>query len=139
MKQGKLKKQIIEKAWLTESSELARTYFKEIGLEIEKINLEHCEKLKDFISHEMYILLADESYSMVKDLRMSKKIDKNKYGIFLYVNGSYFKKRQAISIEYDKKGDYKFIGFCGWASGCNRIPFIVGFVKWCDWLKEHKE
>ena len=25
-------------------------------------------------------------------------------------------------------------GFCGWASGCNRIPFIKGFVKWCDYL-----
>lgn len=133
------KQEIFEKAHLSESSELARKYFDSLGFKIESIELPDCEKLSDFIQKEMYVLLADESYQMVKDLRMCKKIKVDEYGIFLYTNGSYFKERQAISIEHNKRDGFKFIGFCGWASGCNRIPYIIGFVKWCDWMKELKQ
>ena len=128
-----MREDIFEKAHLNESSDLARKYFESLDLKIENIELQDCEKLSEFIQQEIYVLLADKSYSMVPDLRMHKKIKVDRYGIFLYVDGSYFKKRQAVSIEHNKKDGYKFIGFCGWASGCNRIPFIKGFVKWCDW------
>ena len=135
MKKG----EIFEKAHQEESSELSRKYFESLGLRVQDIILSDCEKLSRFIQDEMYVLLADKSYSMVTDLRMHKKIRVDECGIFLYTDGSYFSKRQAISIEFNKTDGFKFIGFCGWASGCNRIPFIKGFVKWCDWMKETQE
>ena len=125
-----MKQEIFEKAHLGESSELARNYFKELGLDYTNITLEQYDKLRDFIQQEMYILLSDSSYHMVKDLRMDEKIVIKNGEVSLYTNGSYFIKRQAISFE--KNG---FIGFCGWADGCNRIPFIIGFVKLCDYIK----
>lgn len=135
MKKG----EIFEKAHQEESSELSRKYFELVGLEIEKVKKIDCEKLSELIQHEMYVLLADKSYSMVPDLRMHKKIKADKFGIYLFTDGSYFKKRQAVSFEFSNDSKHKFIGFCGWASGCNRIPFIKGFVKWCDWMKETQE
>ena len=129
-----MKEEIFEKAHLEESSELARKYFKELGLRIESINLKQAEKLSEFIQSEIDVLSKDESYRMVKELKMCPKINIEKYGIFLFVDGSYFKKRQAVSFEHHKEDGYTFIGLCGWASGCNRIPFIKGFIKWCDYL-----
>lgn len=130
------KLKIFKKDYLEESSELSRNYFELSGLEIEKVKKMDCEKLIELIQHEMYILLADKSYSMVPDLRMHKKIKADKYGIYLFTDGSYFKKRQAISFEFSNDSNHKFIGFCGWASGCNRIPFIKGFIKWCDYMSQ---
>jgi hypothetical protein len=75
-------------------------------------------------------LLADKSYDMVGKLRMHPNIKFDKDNVYLLTDGSYFDKREAISFNLNSK----FIGFCGWASGCNRIPFIKGFVKWCDYL-----
>lgn len=49
----------------------------------------------------------------------------------LYVDGDYFKEREAIS--FNKDG---FIGFAGWASGYNLTPFINAFEKWLDWKLE---
>lgn len=128
------KEEIFEKAHWEESSELARTYFKECELKMEEITMEQYQKLSEFITAEIKPLLADKSYQMVQDLRMHKKIKKYKEGIHLLTDGSYFEGRQAISFYFKDK-----IIFCSWASGCNRIPYIKGFVKWCDYLKEFQE
>lgn len=129
-----LKEKIFETAHLEESSELARTYFDECGLKMSDVNLDNVEKLKEFITKEMLPLLADEGYHMVKRLRMNKKIKIDKDGVHLYTDGSYFNKRQAIDFWFAEK-----IRFCGWASGCNRIPFIKGFIKWCDYMRVQNE
>ena len=135
-----LKQQILEKAHLNESSELARNYFKELNLDVAVITIPQAEKLSEFIQKEINILLADETYSMVRELRMHKKIKTDRFGgVYLLTDGSYFKQREAISFNYDKRDNYKFVGFCGWASGCNRIPYILGFIKLCDWMKEEKQ
>ncbi len=127
-------KEILDKAHLMESSELARRYFSDLGLSFNHFTLAQVEKLRDFIQEEMYPLLADKSYSMIKDLSMDKRIDFGTDGIYLFTNGYYFNKRQAISFETSG-----FIGFCGWASGCNRIPFIRGLIKWCDSNNENDD
>lgn len=48
-------------------------------------------------------------------------------GMELKVKGTYFSHREAITFNEDG-----FIGFCGWASGYHKQPFIDGFLKWCD-------
>jgi hypothetical protein len=129
-----LKKEVFEKAHTKDSSELARKYFSLCSLKLKDVTKEKCEILRNFIKKEMYILLADDSYNMINDFCMDARIRKDKHGIYLYANGSYFTRREAISFYFEEE----YIGFCGWASGCNRIPFIIGFIKWCDWLEEKK-
>jgi hypothetical protein len=124
------KEEILEKAHLNESSELCRTYFKEKGLFVIRYPFDYFYKLRKFIQEETYPLLIDKSYQMISELRMVEKIQINNKYAYLFTAGSYFDKREAISFDFRKK----FIGFCGWASGCNRLPFIRGFIKWCDWL-----
>ncbi len=126
---------IFEKAHLPQSSNLARKYFEECGLKISEIKLDDCEKLSKLITSEIKTLLKDKTYHMVKCLKMRKKIKKDRYGIYLFVDGVYFIKRLAIEFSFE---DSK-INFCTWASGCNRIPFIRGFINWCDWMKISKE
>lgn len=127
------KEHIFEVAFREESSEMCREYFKQLGLTLEnQFPKSYYEKLSELIQYEIDILLADETYQMVKQLCMHKKIIYNKDCVELLTNGSYFKKREAITFDYYDK----FIGFCGWASGCNRIPYIKGFIKWCDWVKK---
>jgi hypothetical protein len=46
-------------------------------------------------------------------------------GFYLKVNGPYFSRREAISFYPDGR-----IGFCGWASGPNRQPFVEAFSIW---------
>lgn len=131
--------QIFEKAHLNESSELAREYFKQKGLIFENIGDTDLWRLQDLINKECHILLADESYSMIKDLNVAL-VKQDKYGWYLIARGSYFTEREGISFWNPKTNDKTItIGFCGWASGCNRIPFIKGFIKWCDWLVLEKE
>jgi hypothetical protein len=129
----KLRNQIFEHSHQEESSELSRKYFEFVGLKMSDVNLDNCYKLSEFITNEMLPLLADKSYHMVERLRMCPKIKKDKEGIHLFTSGSYFSKRQAIEFWFEDK-----IIFCSWASGCNRIPYIKGFIKWCDWMVEKK-
>lgn len=135
------KNEVLDKSHLEESSNLARQYFKELGLDYSVIKLSDLYKLREFIIDRINILLADSTYSMVKELCMDRKIDvkfDKSTGIleeaYLYTNGSYFTKRQAVSFERVASRGKEFIGFCGWASGCNRIPFIEGFINWCDYM-----
>ncbi len=131
-----VKEEIFKKAYLNESSDLAREYFKEQGLKFENLNIKNIKKLRQLINIECFKLLNDKSYSIIEDLEVNVKIKKDKYGICLTTRGSYFNDREAISFWNPKTNDKTLpIGFCGWASGCNRIPFIIGFIKWCDWLK----
>jgi len=122
-----MKEVIFEKAHLEISSELARDYFKKCGLEVKELSDIMYERLSEFITNEINILLQDKSYNMIPQLSMDKNIIFRKGGVFLYTKGLYFQKREAISFT-DR------ITFCNWASGCNRIPYIKGFIKWCDYL-----
>ena len=129
------KEEIFEKAHLNESSDMARIYFSKLGIEFKDLKMSDYYKLSEFIQEEIYPLLADKTYSMVGKLRMNSRIRCDKDYVYLNVDGYYFDKREAISFNLHKN----FIGFCGWADGCNRIPFIKGFIKWCDYLESKKE
>ena len=126
-----LRKKIFETAHRKESSNSVRDYFSLTDIDSGELTKEQLEKLRIFINKEIYVLLVDETYSMVKKLYIPKVIKKDRYGnCTLPVDSSYFKAREGITFHKDG-----FIALCGWASGCNRIPFIKGFVEWCDWIK----
>ena len=127
-----LKENIFENAHLEKSNELTRQYFKNNNLNLYDIWKSDCLKLIEFIDIEITKLNSDKTYHMIPKLKMNKRITNSKTGYFLYCRGFYFKKRNAVSFELRNN----FISFCGWAAGCNRIPFIKGFVLWCDWLKK---
>ncbi len=132
------KKQILfMKAHLNESSDLARKYFEEKGLKFEEVNIDNLKVLRRLINEICFKLCVDKTYSMIKDLEVNLKIKKDKWGFYLTMHGSYFNDREAVSFWNPKTNDKSLtIGFCGWASGCNRIPIIQGFIKWCDWMKK---
>lgn len=48
---------------------------------------------------------------------------------FVFVDGSYFDKRECISFNHDG-----FIGFCGWADDLYTMPIVRGFRTWVDEL-----
>jgi hypothetical protein len=125
------KEEILQIAHMQESSDLARKYFDNRNIQRENINLKQYQELTKFIQKEIDLLLVDTSYKMIPRLKMINKIKQSKDSVNLCVKGSYFNKREAITF-FTKGG----IIFCPWASGCNRIPFINGFVKWCDWMEK---
>lgn len=53
-------------------------------------------------------------------------------GIEIKVNGPYFKGREGITFSTNG-----FIGFCGWASGINGVPFEDGFDEWVRTFGKH--
>lgn len=131
METKELKKQIFKTAHLNESSELCRQYFKEQKLQLDNFyQSSDYYKLSEYIQEEINLLLADKSYSMIRNLKMLKGIKFDKDTVCLLTKAYYFRKREAITFDLNTK----FIGFCGWASGCNRIPFIKGFIRWCDFM-----
>ena len=127
-------------------NDLAREYFYKCGLDLTMIDKEEIRKLKELMQREINKLLADESYSMVKELYIDYKVKRNKSGISITTSGSYFDEREAICFrKYPGFPNYtkeqkpeKEIYFCDWASGCNRIPYIKGFIEWCDWMVTRK-
>ena len=117
------------------SSYLCRDYFKKSGLQSDIFySTNEYYKLSEFIQKEIQVLLSDKSYSMIKNLKMHPKIKFSKDCVRLLTSGYYFKKREAITFNLDTE----LISFCGWASGCNRIPFVKGFIKWCDYMQKNE-
>lgn len=51
---------------------------------------------------------------------------------YIEVDGPYFSKREAISFNTEFFEGTQFIGFCGWASGCNSTPFLEAFETWVN-------
>lgn len=122
------------------TTEEARKYFKDCQLDYLKINEIALKKLMHMVDGELHDYLAEGSEHAVEmDLKLSKLFKKDrsfKYGgieyAYIKVDGSYFKKREAISFNKDK-----FIGFCGELSSVNSEPIVRGFCNWCDWLVEY--
>ena len=130
-----LRQRILEKSHLVEVKPLVRDYYAKSGIQYSDLNLNLLDKLRTFIQDEINKLLADENYPyMIKDLRVKDKIKKDKDGFYLRIDGSYFRNREGIS--FYKPNLYKIdVEFCASMSGCNQIPFIVGFVNWIDFVK----
>ena len=129
-----MREEILNSAHLITSNDLARKYFDQFGIDFAGLNMSDFEKLKSLIQIEIDKLLADTEYQMITKLRVKDKIKKNKQGVFLRISGNYFTDREGISFN---NRNPLFIGFCTEMSGCNRIPFITGFVKWVDFLYQN--
>ncbi len=111
------------------TTDYAREYFKKSEIVYEEITRREIDKLIEFIEIE---LKEHKHFPM----RLSKIVRFSRKGYdfgqcYIYVNGSYFKKRQAISFEGED-----WIGFCGWACSNNAQPFIIAFLNWCDYMKD---
>lgn len=86
---------------------------------------------KDLLVNEIQKELDRHACNGGLKMALYKKIDsrfekgtRNIECFFIYVNGPYFKKREAIS--FNPEG---FIGFSGWASDSNAAPIVNGFLS----------
>ena len=112
----------------------ARRTFQELGLSYSQIRRYDVELLHAMCVIEIDHVRRNPESAISKGLRMARRVDFNcKDGrltsAFMYVNCTYFKKREAISFNGDG-----FIGFAGWASSANEQPFLRAFIKWCHLL-----
>jgi len=132
--------EILAKAHLIDSNKLAKEYYVAAGLSFADISANDYELLVEMVQKEIDILLADKSYQMIANLQISKIKTTKKY-VSLRISGSYFGDREGITFFKDNAASMEVaeveapVTFCCSMSGCNRIPFITGFVKWVDTLK----
>lgn len=113
----------------------AREHFKNSGLNYEILNAEHIKSLSDILSSELdnyYVNGGEHAKQM--DLKLSKSRVKDvkvlKSGLKyarLQVDGSYFKRREAIT--FSQTG---FIGFGGELDDKNVQPILIAFCRWCN-------
>ncbi len=127
----------------------ARKYFNESGLSYSDI------KEKDF--YMLIAILSDELEKFseeVKDpnthgistMRISNRNGLKRYlpifnkknngeleTAFIFVDSHYFEGREAISFNQN------FVGFAGWADDTNVQPFVKAFMRFVDYLKQHKK
>lgn len=123
--------------WITRDQ--ARDHFWKRGLDYKDVKHEHIHLLLWLLGTEFEVSRNNpESRDNVSPRVKDKFIYKPRYenglengmcGAFLYMRGSYFKKRECIS--FNESG---FIGFAGWASDGNVQPILRAFIKWCDLL-----
>ena len=122
--------------------EEARGYFKNLGLKYGHIGSIECFKLIEYVREELRIFNvefeAKEGHLIELWVRWRKGImipnvkykqDGSIQEFYIHCKGTWFDKREAIS--FNKDG---FIGFAGWASDKNALPFTEAFVRWCDWM-----
>lgn len=119
------------------TNDKAREVFKESGLDYNDVydflpvmvqaiqsNIdEHCEK------HDSLPMTVCDGYYPVKYMRNTRNIT----SFFVYVDGSYFTRRECVSFNPDG-----FIGFAGWASSLNVAPILQGFVDAVELIKKLK-
>lgn len=121
----------------TDNRNECRRLFADCGFDYSKIGKNDIHDLHEMISQAIKrFAKLDPGRDTISTMRMSKlvKVTLNKCGgiesAFLYVNSSYFTQREAISFNSDG-----FIGFAGWASDNNVLPFVWGFREWLDCLR----
>jgi hypothetical protein len=134
------KEEILANAHSDESSNMCREYCHKKGFSYSNVTKDSFNQLGYFLNIELAKYLASEDRHAVQmNMRVAKirkaDITFNKEGYIRYggifIAGSYFDRREGIYFNADG-----FIGFCGWADGCNRVPIITAFVRWVDWLKD---
>lgn len=117
-------------------TEKLREKFKDIGLSYQKINEEHIQMLRIFLAKELEIFDGDLKMKLSAPRKKDVKVLKRsglQYAV-IEVDASYFSRREAIT--FSSTG---FIGFAGWASDYNVVPFANAFEKWLTWLSETVE
>ena len=121
------------------NSERARNYFKECGLTYDCLNVYTLDLLSNMIQTEILKQRKEiPNTALVRMNPIKTTATQRKTGKYLSVDltvkGVYFSSREAITFYEDG-----FINFCSWASGYHCIPFLEGFVKWCDEIKGNND
>lgn len=129
--------QVLEKAHLRESDELAIQYFNEKAIRYDDLMPQDFKKLQDFIQIEI------DRIGWTYKLQVKRKIEKKNLdgntGIFIRMSASYFSNREGISfIENFNNTGNLYIRFGGMLNGCKHEPLIIGFINWVDWLVQDK-
>lgn len=116
--------------------ELAREHFKKCGLSYSDIGLDEINILIQYLNKHIGDFRG--CMIMIKEPILTGKnkniiLDSNNKLKFaeLRVKGTYFDDREAITFNEDG-----WIGLCGWADMKNLTPFAMGFIEWCDYLKD---
>lgn len=120
---------------IPETNQEARDLFADIGLTYKDIDRRALDALQAFADIELARCRLNPSAPLHGSMRLTHKIDATiceEGGIesaFLYVNGSYFRKREAFSFNGDG-----FIDIAGWADSKNVRSFLVAFGQWVEWM-----
>lgn len=112
----------------TRPTQAVRDAFKAAGLTYECLTKERLELLQLYIVRELksHDQKTGFKLTMSEQIKISSDGDQIRItGAWLFVDGPYFKKREAISFNRDG-----FIGVAGWASQDNVEPIIEGVLKW---------
>ena len=130
---------------LVTKGDFARQKFIDKGLNYSDIKMSDFFRLVGLVSEEIenfpeYLNQHPELYGIHTMIISQRKKDNKPVfnaddngrmkSAFIKVSSHYFEGREAISFNADG-----WIGFCGWASGTNEIPFINAFNRWLDTLK----
>ncbi|MCH3943039.1 MAG: hypothetical protein LKE37_05050 [Atopobiaceae bacterium] len=111
------------------TSESCRSHFESCGLNYEGLRKDDIWLLQAILARSV----RTSDSTTIDDLHISRKVDiktnddGSLIGAYIYISGSYFKKREAVSFNEDG-----FIGFCGWADSNNSRPIYEGFEAWVD-------
>lgn len=120
-------------------NDIAREYFKSKNLTYDDITEGDICTLVMILNRNIKKACKEGKMS-VDTMRMSQKIQSKFKSngtlieCYLFINSHYFIRRECIS--FNKDG---FIGFCGWAGGCNVAPIVNSFTEWVDTLTNVKE
>lgn len=109
-------------------TQAVRDAFKAAGLNYECLTKERLELLRIYIVRELKSHDQKTGFKLTMSEQIQICSDAGQCRIssaFLFVDGPYFKKREAISFNRDG-----FIGVAGWASQDNVDPIIEGTLKW---------
>jgi hypothetical protein len=114
------------------NNEGARELYSKSGISYSDIGSKEIGHLVECLKYELEGFESDLKMKLCK-LRKSD-IEYNEDGTIkkchLMVDGSYFKRREAISFNSKGTNGSEFIGFAGWASTNNVKPMITAFEKW---------
>lgn len=118
------------------SNDEARQYFKDKGLEYNKVTEGDILTLVMLLNKHIKKSNKECETSM-GSMYLSKKVDMKRrtngalLHCYLYVHSHYFERRECISFNPDG-----FIGFAGWADQGNTNPILRAFLEWCDLIAE---
>lgn len=121
----------------TATADECRNLFIERGLTYKDITPSNIFSLVVEINQSIYknehCLKMGVSRPIKKKMKWTKT--KGLHYCYIEVDGPYFSKREAISFNTEISDGVQFIGFCGWASGCNSTPFLEAFTTWVEKIK----
>lgn len=116
------------------NNEEIREFYEKSSINYSDIGSKEIGKLISCIEQELDD--SDNELGMKVSKLRNCDVSYNKDGsiknCYIMVDGSYFKRREAISFNTQDINGGEFIGFAGWASTNNVKPFINAFKTWLE-------